>query len=56
VLCYFPLTAPTTMMLRLPLIAIPIVLWCGAKIFHIALLLTGKRAIFRQVLRAVREA
>jgi len=24
--------------------------------FHIALLLTGKRAIFRQVLEAVREA
>ena len=72
VLSYFPLTAPTTMMLRLPLanvppldigisiggllIAIPFVLWGGAKIFRMALLLTGKRPALRQVLRALREA
>jgi ABC-2 type transport system permease protein len=72
VLSYFPLTAPTTMMLRLPLasvpaldiaislggllIAIPFVLWGGAKIFRMGLLLTGKRPALRQVLRALREA
>jgi len=71
-LSYFPLTAPTTMMLRLPLanvpvldivislggllIAIPFVLWGGAKIFRMGLLLTGKRPALRQVLRALREA
>ena len=71
-LSYFPLTAPTTMMLRLPLanvpaldivislggllIAIPFVLWGGAKIFRMALLLTGKRPNLRQVVRALREA
>lgn len=72
VLSYFPLTAPTTMMLRLPLatlpaldivislggllIAIPFVLWGGAKIFRMGLLLTGKRPALRQILRALREA
>lgn len=72
VLSYFPLTAPTAMMLRLPLadlppldvaislggllIAIPFVLWGGAKIFRMGLLLTGKRPALRQVLRALREA
>jgi len=71
-LSYFPLTAPTTMMLRLPLttvplvdilislggliIAIPFVLWGGAKIFRMGLLLTGKRPALRQVVRALREA
>ena len=71
-LSYFPPTAPTTMMLRLPqanvppldilisigglLIAIPFVLWGGAKIFRMGLLLTGKRPALRQVLRALREA
>ena len=72
VLSYFPLTAPTTMMLRLPLanvppldlaisligllIAIPFVLWGGAKVFRMGLLLTGKRPALRQVWRALREA
>ena len=72
VLSYFPLTAPTTMMLRLPLanvapldiaislagllISIPFVLWGGAKIFRMALLLTGKRPNLKQVVRALREA
>jgi len=72
VLSYFPLTAPTTMMLRLPLanvpaldiiislgglvVAIPFVLWGGAKIFRMGLLLTGKRPAVRQIWRALREA
>jgi len=72
VLSYFPLTAPTTMMLRLPLAnvpaldiaislggllsSIPFVIWGGAKIFRMALLLTGKRPNVRQIVRALREA
>ena len=71
-LSYFPLTSPTTMMLRLPLanvppldiaislgvlvITIPIVLWAGAKIFRMGLLLTGKRPALRQIWRSLREA
>ncbi len=54
-LSYFPFTAPTTMMLRLPLsevptvdiigslivlvISIPVVLWAGAKVFRMGLLM-----------------
>ena len=72
VLSYFPLTSPTTMMLRLPLanlppldiaislggllISIPFVVWGGAKIFRMGLLLTGKRPALRQIVRALREA
>ena len=72
-LSYFPFTAPTTMMLRLPLspslpwldiaisvagllITIPLVLWAGAKIFRMGLLLYGKRPGVRQIWRALREA
>jgi ABC-2 type transport system permease protein len=72
-LSYFPLTAPTAMMLRLPLspalpwadiaistvgllITIPFVLWAGAKLFRMGLLLYGKRPGARQILRALREA
>jgi ABC-2 type transport system permease protein len=72
-LSYFPLTAPTTMMLRLPLsptlpwldiaisvgvllVTIPLVLWAGAKIFRMGLLLYGKRPGVRQIVRALREA
>jgi ABC-2 type transport system permease protein len=72
-LSVFPLTAPTTMMLRLPLsptlpwldialsiagllITIPLVLWAGAKVFRMGLLLYGKRPGVRQILRALRQA
>ncbi len=72
-LSLFPLTAPTTMMLRLPLsptlpwfdivvsivgllITIPLVLWAGAKVFRMGLLLYGKRPGVRQIVRALREA
>jgi ABC-2 type transport system permease protein len=72
-LSFFPLTAPTTMMLRLPLsptlpwldvfisiggllLTIPLVLWAGAKVFRMGLLLYGKRPGVRQILRALREA
>ena len=72
-LSLFPLTAPTTMLLRLPLsptlpwfdivvsivgllITIPLVLWAGAKVFRMGLLLYGKRPNLRQIARALREA
>jgi ABC-2 type transport system permease protein len=72
VLSWFPLTAPTMMLLRLPMvevpvidivgsiamliIAIPAVLWAGSKVFRMGLLMYGKRPSLRQVLRALREA
>lgn len=72
VFSWFPLTAPTMMMLRLALgqvpwldvaislvgltLTIPAVLWAGAKVFRTGLLMYGKRPSVRQVLRALREA
>jgi len=72
VLSWFPLTASTMMLLRLPmvevplidivgsivmlLISIPVVLWAGSKIFRMGLLMYGKRPGLRQVLRALRQA
>lgn len=72
VLSYFPLTAPTMMMLRLPLgdvpavdivgsiavllVSIPVLLWAGAKVFRMGLLMYGKRPAARQILRAIRQA
>jgi ABC-2 type transport system permease protein len=72
VLSWFPLTAATVMMLRLPmaevpvvdivgsivvlLISIPVLLWAGAKVFRMGLLMYGKRPSLAQVVRALREA
>ena len=72
VLSWFPLTAPTMMLLRLPMtevplvdivgsivmliITIPIILWAGSKVFRMGLLMYGKRPGLRQVLRALRQA
>lgn len=72
VLSYFPLTAPTMMMLRIPLsdvplvdivisllvllISIPFILWAGAKIFRMGLLMYGKRPSLGEIARALREA
>ena len=72
VLSWFPLTAPTMMMLRLPMaevptvdivgsivmiiIAIPAVLWAGAKVFRMGLLMYGKRPTVAQIIQALREA
>ncbi len=71
-LSYFPFTAPTMMMLRLPLtevptvdivislavlmVSIPIVLWAGAKIFRMGLLMYGKRPALGEILRTLRAA
>ncbi len=70
--CWFPLTSPTMMMVRLPMTAVPlvdivgsivlllltmpVVLWAGAKVFRLGLLMYGKRPDLRQVWRALREA
>ena len=69
---FFPLTAPTMMMLRLPfgtlptedivgsivvlLISIPIILWLGARIFRLGLLMYGKRPSLREIARVVKSA
>lgn len=65
VLSYFPLTAPTMMMMRLPLgdipwtdvvgsvlvllASIPAALWFGGRLFEIGLLIYGKRPTMREV-------
>ncbi|TKJ29433.1 MAG: hypothetical protein CEE40_08470 [Chloroflexi bacterium B3_Chlor] len=72
ILSWFPLTAPTMMLLRLPMtevplvdivgsivlliITIPVILWAGSKVFRMGLLMYGKRPGLRQVLRALRQA
>lgn len=72
VLSFIPLTAPTMMMLRLPLgtvpiedivgsivvllVTIPIVLWAGAKIFRMGLLMYGKRPSVKEIVRVLRSA
>jgi ABC-2 type transport system permease protein len=72
VLSFFPFTAPTMMMLRIPLsdvplidivvslvvllISIPVVLWGGAKVFRMGLLMYGKRPSLGEIARALREA
>ena len=72
VLSWFPLTAPTTMMLRLPLaevpwtdvagsivlllVTIPVVVWLGAKVFRLGMLMYGKRPGVLEILRLLRHA
>lgn len=71
VLSFFPLTAPTMMMLRLPIttvpsediigsitvlvISIPVALWAGAKIFRIGLLMYGKRPALKEIWATLRK-
>ncbi|NDJ54886.1 MAG: ABC transporter permease [Chloroflexi bacterium] len=70
ILSYFPLTAPTMMMMRLTLaeiplidviisiavclVTIPIVLWIGARVFQIGLLMTVKRPSLREIIQLMR--
>ncbi len=65
VLSFFPLTAPTMMMLRLPLaevpwvdvvgsivvllLSIPAALWVGTKLFRVGLLVYGKRPTMKEI-------
>lgn len=72
VLSWFPLTAPTTMMLRLPLadvpwfdvagsiilllVTIPVVVWLGAKVFRLGMLMYGKRPGILEIVRLLKHA
>ena len=65
VLSYFPLTASTMMMLRIPLaevpwvdvvgsivvlvLSIPVALWASAKLFRVGLLIYGKRPTLKEI-------
>ena len=65
VLSFFPLTAPTMMMLRLPLaevpwvdvagsivillLSIPAAMWVGVKLFRVGLLIYGKRPTVKEI-------
>jgi ABC-2 type transport system permease protein len=65
VLSFFPLTAPTMMMLRLPLaevpwidvvgsivvllLSVPVALWAGARLFRVGLLIYGKRPTLKEI-------
>ena len=71
-LSWFPLTAPTSMMLRLPLgdipwvdVAVsitvllastPLIVWLGAKIFRLGMLMYGKRPGILELVRLLRQA
>jgi|YNPNPStandDraft_1061719.scaffolds.fasta_scaffold01315_14 ABC-2 type transport system permease protein len=65
VLSFFPLTAPTMMMMRLPLaevpwidvagsivillLSIPAALWAGARLFRVGVLIYGKRPTLKEI-------
>ncbi len=71
-LSYFPLTAPTMMMMRLPMgsvpgidivlsilsivVTIPVALWIGARIFRVGILMYGKRPSLRTLWQVWRQA
>jgi len=71
ILSFFPLTAPTMMMMRLPLadvplvdvvgsiavlvLSIPVALWLGAKLFRVGLLIYGKRPTLREIWLIIRS-
>lgn len=72
VLSWFPITAPITMLMRLGmarvpvidiigsiallLLTVPLVLWAGAKVFRMGLLMYGKRASLAEAMQALRRA
>lgn len=72
VLSWFPLSAPTMMMLRLPYgkvpmidivgsiavlaLSLPLVLWAGVKVFRTSLLVYGKRLSLKEIWSALRKA
>jgi len=71
ILSWFPFTAPTAMLLRIPmaevpvvdivgsivmiLITIPVILWAGSKVFRMGLLMYGKRPTLAQVWQTLRQ-
>ncbi|MBT9163990.1 MAG: hypothetical protein DDT24_00917 [Chloroflexi bacterium] len=72
ILTFIPLTAPMTVMMRLPNTTIPlwelalsltilggsiaVGIWVVAKVFRVFLLMYGKRPALREILRYAREA
>jgi len=72
VLSWIPLTAPTMMMLRLSMgsvptidiigsivlsaLSVPLIIWAGAKVFRLGLLMYGKRPSVREIWRLLRQA
>lgn len=70
-LSWFPLTAPTMMMLRLPLgtipvedvvisivsclVSIPLLVWAGSKVFRMGLLIYSKRPTLAQIVQVIRQ-
>ena len=72
VLSFFPLTAPTMMMMRIPLAEVPWIdvagsivvlmasipgaLWVGAKLFRVGLLIYGKRPTLKEIWHILRGA
>jgi ABC-2 type transport system permease protein len=72
VLSWFPLTAPTMMLLRLPMgtvfpidivgsivvlvLSVPLITWLGSKLFRYGLLMYGKRPSFKQMIHIMRQA
>lgn len=72
VLSWFPLTAPTMMMIRLAmtdvqwfdvavsstvlLVTIPLTVWLGAKVFRLGLLMYGKRPGVLEIVQLLRQA
>jgi ABC-2 type transport system permease protein len=72
ILSWFPLTAPTMMLLRvwmgtIPIediigsivvlvLTVPLVLWLGSKLFRYGLLMYGKRPSFKQMIHIIRQA
>lgn len=72
VLSWIPLTAPTMMMLRLSMgsipaidiigsivvsaISVPIIIWAGAKVFRVGLLMYGKRPSVAEIWKLLRQA
>ncbi len=72
VLSWIPLTAPTMMMLRLSMggvptidiigsialsaLSVPFIIWVGAKVFRVGLLMYGKRPSVKEIWKLVRQA
>jgi ABC-2 type transport system permease protein len=70
-LSWFPLTAPTMMMLRLPLgtvpvediiisiatciVSVPLLVWGGSKVFRMGLLIYNKRPTLAQIIQVIRQ-
>jgi ABC-2 type transport system permease protein len=72
VMSYIPFTAPTMMLIRLPLtnvptidiimsilllvLTIPLMIWIGARLFRLGLLMYSQRPTIKQMLRSLRQA